>query len=165
MGSLRHRAASMFPVPTLPAPEEDLGAKADGIVQNWAAYWAQLYADLSESLQGVALQGALPVQVGWDDGGRFLGQGGVQVLSRSAGRLLGWSLLETADAAVTLRFYDGDESAALNAGHGTPVAATQLAANGHENEALRPTSFSDGLSVGFAGTGQVWGVVLIGGVD
>jgi hypothetical protein len=154
----------MLPVPTLPEPDEDPGADHSG-VNRWAAWYAQMYADVAKSLRGVALQGALPIQIGYDDGGRELGQNGSQQISRSAGRLLGWSIRETSGAAVNLVFNDVDESSGGNASHGPLVGVTGLAANGHENEVIVPTSFSDGLAVTFTGSGFVFGVVLLGGVD
>lgn len=161
--SLRDR---MFPVPELPEPSDDPGASAVGDPNRWAAWFAQMYADVAQSLRGVALQGALPMPIGYDESGRALGANGSQQISRSAGRLLGWSIKETGGvAAVSLVFNDIDESTGGNANHGPVVAVTGLIASGHENEMITPTSFSDGLAVTFTGSGLVYGVVLLGGVD
>lgn len=163
--SLRSRATGMLPVPTLPDPADDPAAAATPDPQRWAAWFSQMYADLAESLRGVALQGALPVPIGYDNSGRQLGANGSQQISRSAGRLLGWSIRETSGEAIELVFTDTDESAQGQANHGSLVAITALDANGHENESIRPTSFVDGLAVTFLGSGFVYGVALIGGVD
>lgn len=163
--SLRERASAMLPVPKLPELPDDPGAAAAGDPNRWAAWFSQMYADVAKSLRGVALQGALPIQIGYDDSGHNLGQGGTQQISRSAGRLLGWSLQETAGQPLAVVFNDVDEAVGGNASHGPLVGVTGLLANGHENESITPTSFSDGLAVTFTGSGKVFGVVLLGGVD
>lgn len=163
--SLRSRSTPMLPVPTLPDATDDPEAHSNPSPERWAAWFSQLYADLSQSLRGVALQGALPVAIGYDDAGRQLGANSSQQISRSAGRLLGWSIKETSGAPVSLTFFDCDEPEQANASHGSPVAVTALAANGHENIQLVPTSYVDGLAVSFSGSGLVYGVALLSGVS
>lgn len=122
------------------------------------AWLTQLMTDVAQSLGGVALQGALPVQFGYDRDGR----GPRLTISRSAGRLLGYSLYETAGHDVIVNFYDND----LGSTDGDDVWHEDAAANKVTNLLGIRASFSAGLSAEFVTTGgQVRGIALLGGVD
>lgn len=155
----RHSSVSAIRLPTV-----DPEATPQTIMTAYSAWIAQLYADLAESLDGVALQGALPVEIGTNLHGVALSP----QISRSAGILRGWSLRETGGQAVTLDFFDVDEAQGQNivvAGSFRRVATTQLAANGASTAELPNASFQSGLGVLIGGAGTVTGVLYLNGVD
>lgn len=119
---------------------------------------SQLMTDVAQSLNGVALQGALPVPFGYDAGGR----GPRLSISRSAGRLLGYSLSETAGHDVTVNFYDND----LGTTDGDDVWHELVPTSKVVNLLGIRASFSSGLSAEFVTSGgQIRGIALLGGVD
>lgn len=147
--------------PQLTMPPVDPHPERATIGTEYARWVTQLMTDVAQSLNGVALQGALPVPVGFDPGGH-----GPQVLaSGSAGRLLGYSLFETAGQAVTVHFHDAATNTAAVQSDGPDVWHEQVAANSVKNLTGMNVSFSTGLSLEFVGTGQLRGVVLLSGVD
>lgn len=109
-----------------------------------------LRATMSRSNLAVALQGAEVRQVNL--GGRDT------KAATSAGRLMGWSLRETAGAQATVYLRDGlDDTGAI-------VAAIELA----PNESTRDSYFPGGLSYGAGlyvdvAAGAVEGAVYLGG--
>lgn len=148
--------------PQLTMPEVDPHPDRSTINTEWARWTAQLMTDLSQSLNGVALQGALPIEVGWDADGR----GPKIVASGSSGRLLGYSFFETAGQPVTVHFHDAATNTAATQTDGPSCWHTQVAANGVRELVGLNVSFSAGLSLEFVTTtGQVRGVVLLSGVD
>lgn len=133
-------------------------ADPETVFNDGIAWLTQLMTDVAQSLNGVALQGALPVEFGYDAAGR----GPRLAISRSAGRLLGYSLYETNGADVTVNFYDNDQGTT----EGTDVWHAKATANSVTNLLDIRASFSVGLSVEFVTTtGKIRGVALLGGVD
>lgn len=119
----------------------------------YVRWLTQLQADLAQSLGGVALRAARPVAIGSapNSSGRPLS---------SPGRIVGWSIRETAGAAAAVRLWDGREAG------GQLLATVALAAS--DSHTVMPTgggiSVSDALFVEVV-TGAVEGVVYLGGVD
>jgi hypothetical protein len=148
--------------PQLTMPEVDPAPERATINTEWSRWVTQLMTDLAQSKDGVALQGALPVSVGWDEAGR-----GPQIIaSASAGRLLGYSFVETAGQAVTVHFHDAATNTPATQTDGPSVWHTAVAANGVRELVGMNVSFSTGLSLEFnTSGGQVRGVVLLSGVD
>lgn len=139
-------------------PHTDPHPDTDSQLKQYVAYMAQLWADQAHSLLGVALQGALPVAFGYDKDGR----GPKMKVSTSAGRLLGYSLLETAGHDVTVNFWDNP----LGEASGSEVWHDIVTASKVLNFVGVNASFSTGLSVEFVTSGGlVRGVALLGGVD
>jgi hypothetical protein len=161
MGSLKAPGAHWHPGLTAPRtrvvdPVKD--ADPETVFTDGIAWLTQLMTDVAQSLNGVALQGALPVPFGWDKDGR----GPRLKISSSAGRLLGYSLYETAGHDVVVNFYDND----LGTTDGADVWHADATANTVTNLLDIRASFSIGLSVEFVTTGgQVRGIALLGGVD
>ena len=148
--------------PQLTMPEVDPNPERATVLTEWSRWSAQMMTDLSQSLSGVALQGSLPVPIGWDAAGR----GPQIVASGSAGRLLGYSFLETAGQPVTVHFHDAATNTAATQTDGPDVWHTLVAANGIRELVGLNVSFSTGLSLEFVTTtGQIRGVVLLSGVD
>lgn len=122
--------------------------------------WAmQLQADLAASLGGVMLRGALPIPVGNAPGGSL------RPLS-SPGRVVGWSLHETAGTnPALLRVWDGRETGSK------PLAYINVPAGGTDNKWLGGAGISvtDALLIEFASGGSlstsVEGVLYLGAVD
>lgn len=156
----RHSAVSAIRLPTV-----DPDATPETQLTAYTAWIAQLYADLTESIDGIALQGCDAVEIGTNSAGIVLSP----QISRSAGILRGWSLRETNGAAVTIDFYDVDLAAGQNIAGDVvglrKICTTALAANGHETIPVPNVSFVGGLGVVFTGTGIVTGDVWINGVD
>jgi hypothetical protein len=119
---------------------------------------SQLQADVAQSLGGIMLQGARPVPLG-------TAPGGTKTLSRSAGRLVGWSLHETSGTNPALvRFWDGREAGA------NPLAYISVPAGLTVNMWNPPgISVTDALLVEFVTGGSlsttVEGVAYLGAAD
>jgi hypothetical protein len=118
----------------------------------WVRWLSQLQADLSESINGVALRAARPVSVGTGGGPRPLS---------SPGRIVGWSLKETTGAAgAYLRIWDGRE-----AGGGQLLACISVAQGITTNHSTPGgINVSDAVYVEVV-SGAVEGVIYLGGVD
>lgn len=159
-----HRRRHHGHVSAIRLPQVDPEATPQTVMTAYSAWIAQLYSDLSESLDGVALQGSNPVEIGTNLAGIALSR----QISRSPGILRGWSLRESAGQAVTIDFVDVDEASGVNvaAADGLRrVATLGIAANGSVTGEIPNGSFSAGLGVIFGGTGTVTGVVYLNGVD
>lgn len=111
-----------------------------------------LRTELAHSLSGVLLRGSRPVPIGAT-------AGATASASTSAGRLVGWSITETAAAAAKVTLYDGDP-----ANGGTFLLSVPLLANGNDTKSLtHGPGFIRGLFV--VTTGTVEGTVWLGDVD
>lgn len=119
----------------------------------------QMQANLAETLHGVMLRGARPVQIGQASGATSL-------VSTSAGRFVGWSVRESTGAnPAVLRLWDGRN----NEGH--LLACINLSNGGSNTTWLSPggVSFQYGLYVEIiSGTGlsdDVEGAVYLGAAE
>jgi hypothetical protein len=120
---------------------------------------SQMQTNLAESLGGVLLRAARPVQVG-------IAGGAQNLASTSAGRLVGWSLRESTGAnPAVVRLWDGRDN------EGALVACINLGQGASETQWMAPggVSFQHGLFVEvIEGTGlsvSVEGAVYLGGVE
>lgn len=115
-----------------------------------------LRTSLAQSLAGVMLRGARPVQIG-------TAEGSTASASQSPGRLVGWSIREahpTVPAPATVRLLDGDP-----ANGGKVIAVVELLADGSNTKSLNPgPAFVQGLYVQVV-TGTVEGAVWLGAMD
>lgn len=146
--------SAMATVPTVdPATERDTGEIA------YVRWLQQMQADLAETLGGVMLRGARPVQIGTADGGTMRP-------TSAPGRLVGWSIRETSGANPALvRLYNGRDFAA-------PLVACITPATGKaDSQWFAPggISLTEGLAVEFvSGAGlstAIEGTVYLGAAE
>jgi hypothetical protein len=143
-----HLHSAMATVPT-PAPPEQATPEID-----YVRWMMQLQTDLAETLGGVMLRGARPVQVGG-------AAGSTPRPTTAPGRLAGWSLRETSGTvAAVLRLYDGRDAAA------PLVACISVPMSGTANHAWPGAGISlqEGLFVEIV-SGAVEGAVYLGSSD
>jgi hypothetical protein len=126
---------------------------------DYVRWLTQMQADLASSLGGVMLRAALPIPIGTAPAGSL------RPLS-SPGRIVGWSLHETAGAnPAVVRLWDGRESGTR------PLAYVSVPAGGTDNRWLGAggVSVTDALLLDFAtGAGlssTVEGVLYLGAAD
>jgi hypothetical protein len=140
---------------TVPAAAPEKGTHEIDYVR----WLQQMQTDLAETLGGVMLRGARPVQVLTTTGGT------ARPLS-SPGRLVGWSMRETSGAAsAVIRLYDGRDNTA-------PLVASFSLSQGSDKQAwFAPggISLQEGLFVeAVAGGGlsqAVEGAVFLGAAE
>ena len=120
---------------------------------------SQMQTNLAETVGGVLLRAARPVQVG-------VAEGAQNLASTSAGRLVGWSLREsTGTSPAVVRVWDGRDNT------GALVACVNLGQGASETQWMAPggVSFQHGLFVEvIEGDGlsvAVEGAVYLGGVE
>lgn len=142
MGRL-NSAMAVVPPPEKPEKETDELA--------YVRWLQQMSTDLAESLNGVLLRGARSVPVG-------LAQGATARATSSGGRLVGWSLRETAGAVAVVRLYDGRSTDA------PLVAVANLAASASDTTWLGGVSLTEGLFVEVM-SGAVEGAVYLGAAE
>lgn len=124
---------------------------------DYVRWLQQMQTDLTETLGGVMLRGARPVQVG-------TAAGGTMRPTSAPGRLVGWSLRETGGtAAAVVRMYDGrDATAPL-------VAVVTLSQGTSGTDWLSPggVSLTEGLYLELVGglSQLVEGVVYLGAAE
>ncbi|WP_367575277.1 hypothetical protein [Streptomyces griseoaurantiacus] len=126
---------------------------------DYVRWLQQMQTDLAETLGGIMLRGARPVQIGTADGATVRA-------STSPGRLVGWSLRVPAFSADpgVVRLRDGQDA------NGAVLAVVNVAAGKSETVWLAPggISFQYGLYVEiFSGTGlaSVEGAVYLGAAE
>ncbi|NUO44680.1 MAG: hypothetical protein HOV82_21930 [Streptomyces sp.] len=136
-------------------PTQDKGSDEIDFVR----WFSQLEGNLAETLGGVLLRAARPVQVGDAAGAQNLA-------STSAGRLVGWSLREATGAAPgVVRIWDGRDN------QGALLACINLGQGASETQWMAPggVSFQHGCFVEIiAGGGlsaDVEGAVFLGGAE
>ncbi|MFC8717782.1 hypothetical protein [Kitasatospora sp. NPDC057198] len=141
------------PGPTAARLDIEVPDQADPPEGEYIRWLSQLQADLAESINGVAIRAARPVPIGSAPGSS------ARPLS-SPGRVVGWSVRETAGAAAVVRLWDGRDAG------GQLLAAISLAASGAQT--IMPTgggiNVSDALFVEVV-SGAVEGVLYLGAVD
>lgn len=116
---------------TVPAPQEKGTHEID-----FVRWLQQMQTDLADTLGGVMLRGARPVQIG-------TAAGGTARVSTSPGRLVGWSVRIPALGALpgVLKLHDGQDAS------GDVIAVINLPAGGSNTTWLAPggVSFQYGL--------------------
>lgn len=139
----RHLHSAMA---TVPGPEKDTEEV------DYVRWLQQMQTDLAESLNGVLLRGARPVQIG-------TAAGATNRPTSSGGRLVGWSIRETTGTTpAVLRFYDGRGSDA------PLVAVANLAGGGSATHWLGSgISLTEGLYVDI--TGAIEGAAYLGAAE
>lgn len=142
---MRHLNAAMA---TVPPPAEKDTSEID-----YVRWLQQMQTDLVESVNGVMLRGARPVQVGGSAGGTMRP-------TSSGGRLVGWSLRETSgEAPAVVRLYDGRSADA-------PLVAVVAVGQGlAETQWMAPggISLTEGLFVELVGA--IEGAVFLGAAE
>lgn len=141
--------SAMATVPTEKAPEE----------VDFVRWFSMLQGNLAETLGGVLLRAARPVQVG-------VAANAQNLASTSAGRLVGWSLREsTGTAPGVVRIWDGRDN------QGALLACVNLGQGASETQWMAPggVSFQHGLYVEIISGGglsdDVEGAVFLGGAE
>ncbi len=126
---------------------------------DFVRWFSQMQTDLAETVGGVLLRGARPVQIG-------TATGATPLVSTSAGRCVGWSMRETTGVnPAVVRLWDGRSN------EGDLVACVNLGNGASNTQWMAPGGFSfqHGLYVEvIAGGGlsdDVEGVVYLGGTE
>jgi hypothetical protein len=113
---------------------------------------AQMRADVAETLGGIMLRGARPVEI----------TAVPTLLSGSPGRLVGWSIHETSGSSgFNIRFRNGTDAAQ------PLIACSTGTAGATDTKWLNPggVSFTEGLYLEFVAGTSVEGTVYIGAAD